>query len=248
MEHKICNRRRKSFLGVPCSILHVSSRRGFSLIELLIAITLFGIIASSILLAYNRVSEQLFVTSLAYELALSFREAQSYGVSIREFRGGGTGTFDVGGYGLHFDSESLTTYALFADQGGEIGDATFNGSYGTTYNTTGCLSTTECVSVLRLEKGNSLYKFCGVLPLGDFGRDAPDANKNEECNVKSLPATNPTITSLDVTFLRPNPDAVIKTSQTAFGRQYKAARVYVVSPSGDRRVIEVTNTGQISIK
>ncbi|HBV01422.1 MAG TPA: hypothetical protein DEF00_03465 [Candidatus Taylorbacteria bacterium] len=224
-----------------------SPRRGFTLVELLVAIALFGTIATLILLSYRKVSNQLFVTTLAYELALSLRQAQSYGVSVHEFQGGGAGTFNVG-YGLHFDSESLNTYALFADQGGESGDAVLNGSYGTAYNTTGCLSATECMNVFLLEKGNRIYKFCGVLPTGDLGRDAPDSEKNEECNTLSLPASNPAITYLDVTFLRPNPDAIIKTNQSVFGHQYKAARIYVISPSGDKRVVEVANTGQISIK
>lgn len=238
-KHKL----KASFLNAKRHTLNA----GFSLVELLVAIALFGTIASLILFSYRKVSNQLFVTTLAYEIALSLRQAQSYGVSVHEFRGGGTGTFDVG-YGLHFDSGSLTTYALFADRDGEEGDAVFNGSYGTAYNATGCLSQTECVTVFLLEKGNKISKFCGVLPTGDLGRDVPDANKNEECNVNSLPASNPTITSLDLTFLRPNPDAIIKTNQSAFGHQYKAARIYVISPAGDRRIVELANTGQISIK
>lgn len=238
-KHKL----KASFLNAKRHTLNA----GFSLVELLVAIALFGTIASLILFSYRKVSNQLFVTTLAYEIALSLRQAQSYGVSVHEFRDGETGTFDVG-YGLHFDSGSLKTYALFADRGGETGDATFNGSYGTAYNNTGCLSATECISVFLLENGNSISKFCGVLPTGDLGRDAADSNKNEECNVNSLPASNPTITYLDVTFLRPNPDATIKTNQNIFGSRYKAARIYVISPAGDRRAVELVNTGQISIK
>ncbi len=219
--------------------------RGFTLVELLVAIALFGLIAAFTLLAYSKVSSQLFITNLAYELALSFRQAQSYGVSVHEFRTGGLETFDVG-YGLHFDAGSADTYAFFADEGGETGDATFNGTYGTAYNESRCLSATECITVYRLERGNRLYKFCGVLPIGDMGKDAPDENKNEECNVNSLPPANPTITYLDAVFLRPDPDAIIKTSQ--LGRQYRAVRIYVISPTEEKRIVEVANTGQISVK
>lgn len=220
-------------------------KAAFTLVELLVAIALFGLIAAFTLLAYSRVSSQISITTLAYELALSFRQAQSYGVSVREFSGVGGDTFEVG-YGLHFDSESSGTYAFFADEGGERGDAIFNGTYGAAYNEGGCLSATECITVYRLEKGNRLYKFCGVIPIGDMGKDAPDENKNEECNTNSLPPSNPTISYLDVVFLRPNPDAIIKTSQ--LGNQYKAARVYIISPLGAKRVIEVASTGQISVK
>mgnify|MGYP001618689927 CR=1 FL=1 len=223
----------------------LKANRGFALIELLIAVVLFGIISTFVILAYNRVSGQLFLSTLAYELALSFRQAQSYGVSVHQFQG----DFDVG-YGLHFDSNSQakTTYAMFADEDGIEGDGLFNGGFGSSYDTSGCLTATECVSVFKLEKGNTIYKFCGILPTGDGGRDAPDANKNEECNAYSLPSSNPTITFLDVTFLRPNPDAIIRTNRSEGGQLYKSARVYVQSPTGEKRVVEVVSTGQISIK
>lgn len=237
------------FLPTSCVILHTSTRSGgFALLELIIAVALFGVITAFILLAYNRVGGQLFLSSLAYEIALSLRQAQSFGVSVREFRGSGSGTFDVG-YGLHFDAGSVNTYALFADQGGSAGNGLFDGGFGGAYDATGCLGVTECVSVFKLERGNTIARFCAVLPAGDGGRDAPDSAKNEECNVNSLPSSNPTIAYLDVVFLRPNPDAMIKTSQTvSAGQQYRAARIYLTSPTGEKRVVEAVNTGQISIK
>ncbi len=231
------------------SRVHIPSRGGFALVELLVAVVLFGLISTFVIVAYSRISGQLFLTTLAYEIGLSFREAQSYGVSVHQFKEVGqlVETFDVG-YGVHFDSLDDRTYAFFSDKGGVAGDAQFNGEFGTAYNETGCLSTKECMSVVRLEKGNRVVKFCGVL-FGDGGRDAVDSKKQEECNLNSLPNTNNVISFLDVTFLRPNPDAIITTSQTvAVRRKYKAARVYLLSPTGEKRVIEVVSTGQISIK
>lgn len=227
------------------------SKRGFALIELLIAVLLFGVISTFVVFAYNKVSGQLFVTTLAYELALSFRQAQSYGVSVHQFKVDTDETFNVG-YGLHFDVGNAKTYLLFADKGGAEGDKQFNGAFGIGYNAGGCLNTSEhpeCVSVFRLEKGNTIDKFCGVLS-DDGGRDVADAQKHEECSRASTPpdAPAPPISFLDVTFVRPNPDANMRTSESAEGRQYKAARVYLSSPSGEKRVVEVVNTGQISIK
>ena len=233
-----------------CFLNPVSARSaGFALGELLVALALLGIISVFVMLAYNRVSGQLFVTTLAYELALSFGQAQSYGVSVHQFGLGEGATFDVG-YGLHFDAGSRNTYALFADQGGAAGNGLFDGIFDIAYTENGCVSTVECVSVFRFERGNTLYKFCGVLPTGDAGRDAPDEQKHEECTTNSTPPGSPppNIAFLDVTFLRPNPDAIIKTNRSAAGVAYKAARVYVISPTGEKRVVEVTTTGQISVK
>lgn len=228
--------------------LKVNSPRsgGFALLELLVAVTLFGIIAAMVLLAYSRIGEQLFITTLAYEVALSLRQAQSYGVSVREFRGGGAETF-AAAYGLRFKSDSDKQFVLFAD--GKTGGHRLQ--YDGEDDASGCLSVSgsECVSIFLIERGNRILKFCGVLLL-DGGRDAPDEQKQEECNAASTPPSNPSaaISFLDVLFLRPNPDAIIRTDRSGSGERYKAARVYLVSPRGERRVVEVVNTGQISIK
>ncbi len=72
--------------------------------------------------------------SLAYSVALSIREAQTYGVSVRSFGA----TFPA--YGVHFDINNNDQYILFADvddDGQYVGDEatefvdsyTFQGSY-----------------------------------------------------------------------------------------------------------------------
>lgn len=236
------------FSSVKSQWLQVSGSRsgGFALLELLIAVTLFGIITGGVLLSYSRVGEQLFVTSLAYETALSFRQAQSYGVSVRQFQGGGASTFDAA-YGLYFESGSDKEFVLFADGNGSGSRLHYDGLH----DASGCVSGSgsECVGVVRVERGNRILKFCGVLP-ADGGRDRPDEEKREECNTLSTPPLNPSpsIAYLDVLFLRPNPDALIRTDRSGVGERYKAARVYLASPRGEKRVVEVVSTGQISIK
>ena len=201
-----------------------NSKHGFALVELLIAVVLFGIITSFVLIAYAKVSEQLFMTTLAYETALSFRQAQSFGVSAKQF-GTGAGSFDYA-YGVHFAAAADTRFVLFADTDKDV-------MYETGGDTdTGCVAGSECVSVYRIERGNRIEKFCGVRSL----------DGEEECTL----LTAVPVWFLDVLFLRPNPDAIIRTDQV--DSSYKAARIYLVSPSGVRRSVEVWNTGQISIK
>lgn len=223
-----------------------SGQQGFALLELLIAVTLFGIITSTVLLSYSRIGEQLFTTTLAYEVALSFRQAQSYGVSVRQFRAAGADTFDAA-YGLHFESGSDREFVLFAD--GTTGGNRLR--YDGVHDGSGCVSGSgsECVSATFIERGNKILKFCGVLS-ADAGRDRPDEEKREECNTLSTPPSNPSpaIAYLDVLFLRPNPDAIIRTDRSGVGERYKGARVYLASPRGEKRVVEVVNTGQISVK
>lgn len=217
------------------------SSEGFALIELLIAVVLFGIITAFVIAAYGKISEQLFTTTLAYETALSFRQAQSYGVSVKQF-GVGTGSYNSA-YGLHFQNAINNRFVLYAD-------ANQNNKYESDIGgdtPTGCAPSVvgnECVSVYRVERGNTIEKFCGVLLLDTW----PLGAKSEECNVNSVPANNPLIAYLDVYFLRPNPDAIIRSDLSGVSERYKGARIYLTSPNGVKRSVEVVNTGQISIK
>lgn len=93
----------------------VASRKqaGFTLVELLV-VTGILVIISSIMLANNAAFGGIItLRNLTYDIAISVREAQIYGISVRRF---GTDEFEAG-YGVHFRSSSPTSYILFADAG-----------------------------------------------------------------------------------------------------------------------------------
>ncbi len=186
-------------------------KSGFALVELLLAIALFGLISGFLVLIYQKMGDRLFLTATAYDVGLSFRETQSYGVSVKQNAAGG---FESG-YGLHFETGSATSFVRFAD-------APVGGQYLYLYDPA------EAIGTLRIERGNRIQKFCGILA---------DGNNTEQC----------TLSFLDVVFVRPNPDAFIRTNKSDT-ETYKAARIYIASPTGDTRCVEVVNTGQISIK
>lgn len=126
-------------------------RRGFTIVELLVTISFFVIVTSTILVRHATFSGNLLLTNLAYDIALSIREAQVFGLSVSEF-GTGTGEFDVG-YGVHFDSGDNTSYILFADR--EPKDQRYNDD-----------DDSETVDVFNIHKGNTISLFCGVLSSG----------------------------------------------------------------------------------
>jgi prepilin-type N-terminal cleavage/methylation domain-containing protein len=85
--------------------------KGFTLIELLVVTGIIVVITTIVLANDNRFGGVVLLENLAYNIALSIRQAQVYGISVQRF---GTGTFNVG-YGMHFNLSSPTTYLLFAD-------------------------------------------------------------------------------------------------------------------------------------
>lgn len=130
------------------SIFSYKKNKGFSLVELVVSVAIFTIITSLILAKHSDFSSKLILENLAYDIALSIRKAQVFGLSVREFVGGSS-EFDIG-YGVHFDSADNTSYIFFADRDK---NKAYDGA-------------TEIVETFTLRRGNVISKFCGILSTG----------------------------------------------------------------------------------
>lgn len=124
------------------------NKRGFTLVELVVSVAIFLVITSVILANHSRFSGTLLIENLAYDIALSVRKAQVFGLSVREFETG-SDEFNVG-YGIHFDSGSNNTYIFFADRDR---NEKYDGP-------------SEIIETFTLRKGNVISQFCGTLANG----------------------------------------------------------------------------------
>ena len=88
----------------------LSRRLGFTLVELLVVIGIMLVITTVVLARYSQFNGTILLRDLAYEVALSFREAQVYGISGRS--SGGTFAFR---YGVYLTKGAPTQYILFGD-------------------------------------------------------------------------------------------------------------------------------------
>ncbi len=155
------------------AVLGCRSEKGFSLIELLVVTGIFVVISSVMLVSHTRFGGQVILENMAYDVALSVRHAQLYGIAVRRF---GSNDFDVA-YGMHFSS--VTTYQLFADS------LSGNGIYDcpNSQNPTTCelVETTTIVGGQRItglcvRPTGSLNFVCGKSRLDIiFRRPEPDA-------------------------------------------------------------------------
>src|SRR5579872_625888 len=101
---------------------HSSLRRGFTLVELLVVVAVITIITAFILFSQNKFDSSTLMRSLAYSVALSIRQAQLYGVSVRADTATGATNPFAPGYGIYMSSGDLSHYYIFSDLNG-------NGAY-----------------------------------------------------------------------------------------------------------------------
>ncbi len=202
--------------------LRSSKRRpligGFTLIELLVASSIIIVITIVLLFRQGRFNSSTLLRSLSYSVALSVRQAQLYGTSVRETTAG-SNVFPS--YGVYFKSGSATQYFFGADINGDGVIATGG-------------SEDVSPSPYNVRGGYEIKNFCAYVA----GSGAAHCYTDDGIS-------NDIISTLTIRFVRPNPDALFATSQS--GYQYSSACIEMESPGEDTRAITVTSTGQISV-
>lgn len=202
--------------------------RGFTLVELLVVSLIIILITAFVLFRQNKFNSSTLMRSLSYGVALSIRQAQVYGVSVRE--SAANSNVFASGYGVHFGNSGLvdlTHYLIFADVNG-------NGEY----------AAGEELPRFTIGNGRGTDYLIKNICAHHIASDA------DQCSS----GTSATISSLTIYFRRPNPDACFSTALNntacAVGATpvYDYAYVQLMTPTGaDYRTVKVTNTGQIAV-
>ncbi|MDP3726506.1 MAG: prepilin-type N-terminal cleavage/methylation domain-containing protein [bacterium] len=117
---------------------------GFSLVELLVSISIFTIVTGIVLANFPSFSSKIALENLGHEIALTVRQAQVFGVASREF---GVGSNIFPSHGVRFDSAQNTTFFLYAD-------TDKNKKY---------TGTPELLETFTIRGGNHISKICGFI-------------------------------------------------------------------------------------
>lgn len=124
--------------------------RGFTLAELIVSVSIIVTFSLIFLVKYRTFTSSVHLSSLAYDVGLALREAQVYGISVREQS---LGDFSYA-YGVRFHMSNPTQFLSFVDING-------NGRYQSSADDPG-----EVLEIYNITKGNQVSDICAYVPSG----------------------------------------------------------------------------------
>ncbi len=213
------------------SLLLKDSKKGFSLVEMLVVLSIITIITSIVLLGQGQFNRAISLTDTAYTIALSVRQAQALGLSSRTFNG----VYDAG-YGVRFTAGNQS-YQVFVDIARVapqlancpvVSDASPEAKPGNCFYDVGADGVFDQYA---MQRGFRISRFCGV-----------NASGNTICSDTGA------LDTLDIVYVRPSTDSII--TGTDGGTQFTLSRamIYVTTPDGQaERGVCVSVVGQVSV-
>ena len=131
-----------------CQLTKVNE--GFSLVELLVTIGIFVIVTGVILFNFRSFDSRIVLDNLAYEVALTVRQAQVFGTSVKE---AGAGSELFPSYGVFFSTFDDNAFTLFADVFPVL-ESGGDGKYG---------AGDILIDQFSIQKGNYISQLCGYV-------------------------------------------------------------------------------------
>lgn len=201
----------------------VNIQSGFTLVELLVTVTLMAAVNGLILASVPDINKRIGLKRTAGEIAMIIRQAQSQAMGIKE-----RNTDEFPGYGVHFDKTagkngSIILFADTLEDGKDYGDGIYDAG-------DGCgLSVTECVQEYTINTGDKIESLC-------VGTSYSNCDEIDEVSGNTL----------DIVFNRATPFSNINNKP---GNSF--AKVTIKSPRGDdknTKEIQILSSGQIEIK
>ncbi len=208
-------------------------RRGFTLVELMMVLGIISIISIVVIINQNSFNKTIILANTAYDVALSLRSAQTYGLTSRV-----AGTSVNTGYGLNFQKARQNSFTFFAD----------------TYPAPSTLSVchfTNDPSGPDARPGNCTYESAQGEKVVDYalgnGITISDFCANPGGSWSCAYANGGGLSSLDIVFARPNPDPFISVNGTYSDvSPATGACIAVTSPQGGAHFVSIAASGQIS--
>jgi len=129
-----------------------TKRKGFTLIELLVSVAIFTFMTALLVVKYGNFNQSVLLTNLAYDVALTLRTAQTYGLSVKGVEGDDLLPFQYV-YGVHFDAQGndKKKFIMFASSDNDHYDPT----------------TDKIISTYSIKRGANISNICWGSSAGD---------------------------------------------------------------------------------
>ncbi|MDB5238915.1 MAG: hypothetical protein JWO00_250 [Candidatus Parcubacteria bacterium] len=204
--------------------------RGFTILELVVSIGIFAAMTALVVAKYGNFNQSTLLTDTAYDIALALHTAQNYGLSVKN-----TGAANSFGqpYAIDFST---------SPGGISCGTVTSNNKHIILYADAFpagapdgiCGSSDGALTTYSITRGAT------IAPTKSGAGSGICVGSGSTCAFYN-------ITQLDVSFVRPNPDAKICANGSA-SSCYTYAEVIIVGTDGSTRTIAIRENGQISVK
>jgi prepilin-type N-terminal cleavage/methylation domain-containing protein len=211
-------------------------KRGVTLIELLVVLGIITVLAVVVVTSNTTFQKTILLTNTAYDVALTIRSAETYGLGSRV-----TSSLisKNTGYGVHFDKATPTSFILFADVSDDHASNLSPichalrplGASGDPDSIPGdCIYTAgtgKDVVAATYSLGNGM-KIAGLYyyPIGSTSKSS-------------------NLTTLDIVFSRPNPQTFIAANQYYVGNT--RACITISSPQNVLNYIHIESSGEIHV-
>lgn len=197
---------------------------GFTLVELLVTLSIFAITTGIVMTSQGKFDNSILLTNTAYDIVITIRQAQTYGVNIKEGVSV-SGTTGFNPYGVVFNMSNYKKFNFFEDV------VTKNYKYDGDFICT--TSDIECVNSYKIKRGHYIKSICA-------------GTNDTECDL------NPKDT-LNISFQRPNPESIILADNDVYSpttdSRKNYAKIVISSADGSaERSIIITKVGQIYVK
>jgi prepilin-type N-terminal cleavage/methylation domain-containing protein len=248
-------------------------QQGVTLVEMLIVVGIFAVVAAILLFNFSSFSTNVTARNLAQDVALSIRKAQTYATSVNKVALNLT-TDQYPAYGATFSIAPVTTssttnypptrkkFLIFADIS-TTGSNSPNNLYdynsstsvtcGTIINTTytgpGGGVANECVESLVISSSDQITEICADTDCYKLS----STGAVQFCAGTTCTNTTNARPDINIVFKRPSPEPTfcfverVGSVYQCKNKVYSSVKITVTSAKGAKRLVEIWNTGQISI-
>lgn len=208
-------------------------QKGFTIIEMLVVLTISAILIAVVIFNYRDADSTLIMRNLAYEVSLTVRQAQTYGLGVKDAQVENS-AFEHA-YGVQFNGPESSiyndTFYLFSDIYNSNADKEFICNDSDSSSPCTSVASEEVIDALSLTRQITIDSICGDPLAGGAEVCLEDAGD-----------------TLNIAYLRPNPDAIITADVGGSATVLADVTITLIAQNDSRINVYVNAAGQISVQ